>query len=115
MRWWTASCCTATKPPWRRTYAPFSTRALQRSSPHPSSRATTAERRWTARRSSWPRCGDVAMAGPNAERRVTRGPLVIAHAACKGHAPENTLAGIRAALALGCDAIEIDLQATADG
>lgn len=44
-----------------------------------------------------------------------RRPLVIAHAACKGHAPENTLAGIRAALALGSDAIEIDLHLTADG
>jgi glycerophosphoryl diester phosphodiesterase len=42
-------------------------------------------------------------------------PLVIAHAACKGHAPENTLAGIRAALELGADGIEIDVQASADG
>jgi len=42
-------------------------------------------------------------------------PLVISHAACKGHAPENTLAGIRAALALGAEAIEIDVHRTADG
>lgn len=42
-------------------------------------------------------------------------PLVIAHAACKGHAPENTLAGVRAALALGVDAIEVDVHCTADG
>lgn len=42
-------------------------------------------------------------------------PLVISHAACKGHAPENTLAGIRAALRLGVDAIEIDVHATRDG
>lgn len=41
--------------------------------------------------------------------------LVISHAACAGHAPENTLAGIRAALAIGVDAIEIDVQASADG
>ncbi len=41
-------------------------------------------------------------------------PLVIAHAACKGHAPENTLAGIRAALALEVDAIEIDVHCSAD-
>ena len=41
-------------------------------------------------------------------------PLVISHAACAGHAPENTLAGIRAALRLGADAIEIDVQASAD-
>lgn len=41
-------------------------------------------------------------------------PLVIAHAACKGHAPENTLAGIRAALAMGVDAIEIDVHCSAD-
>ena len=42
-------------------------------------------------------------------------PLTISHAACKGHAPENTLAGIRAALALGVDAIEIDVHRTRDG
>jgi glycerophosphoryl diester phosphodiesterase len=42
-------------------------------------------------------------------------PLVISHAACGGHAPENTLAGIRAALSFGVDAIEIDVQASADG
>ena len=42
-------------------------------------------------------------------------PLVISHAACGGHAPENTLAGVRAALEFGADAIEIDVQASADG
>ncbi len=42
-------------------------------------------------------------------------PLITAHAACRGHAPENTLAGVRAALALGADAIEIDVHCTRDG
>ncbi len=42
-------------------------------------------------------------------------PLVISHRACAGHAPENTLAGIRAALQIGADAIEVDVQASADG
>jgi glycerophosphoryl diester phosphodiesterase len=41
-------------------------------------------------------------------------PLVISHAACGGLAPENTLAGVRAALDLGVDAIEIDVRSTAD-
>ena len=41
--------------------------------------------------------------------------IVTSHAACKGHAPENTLAGVRAALKLGADAIEIDLHCTRDG
>jgi glycerophosphoryl diester phosphodiesterase len=41
--------------------------------------------------------------------------LVISHAACGGLAPENTLAGIRAAMKLGVDAIEIDVRASADG
>jgi glycerophosphoryl diester phosphodiesterase len=41
--------------------------------------------------------------------------LVISHAACAGHAPENTLAGIRAALEIGADAIEVDVQGSADG
>lgn len=42
-------------------------------------------------------------------------PLIISHAACGGHAPENTLAGIRKAIELGSEAIEIDVQASADG
>ncbi len=42
-------------------------------------------------------------------------PLVISHAACGGHAPENTLAGIRTALSFGVDAIEIDVQSSVDG
>jgi glycerophosphoryl diester phosphodiesterase len=42
-------------------------------------------------------------------------PLVTSHAACKGHAPENTLAGIEAALRLDADAIEIDVHCTSDG
>ncbi len=42
-------------------------------------------------------------------------PLVISHAACGGHAPENTLQGIRTAIELGSEAIEIDVQASADG
>src|SRR3990170_7229468 len=41
--------------------------------------------------------------------------LITAHAACRGHAPENTLAGVRAALNLGADAIEIDVHCTRDG
>ena len=42
-------------------------------------------------------------------------PLITSHAACRGHAPENTLAGIRAALRHKADAIEIDLHCTRDG
>ena len=42
-------------------------------------------------------------------------PLVISHAGCAGKAPENTLAGIRAALELQVDAIEVDVRASADG
>lgn len=42
-------------------------------------------------------------------------PLVISHRACSGHAPENTLQGIRTAIELGSEAIEIDVQASADG
>jgi len=42
-------------------------------------------------------------------------PLVISHRACVGHAPENTLQGIRKAIELGSEAIEIDVQASTDG
>lgn len=47
--------------------------------------------------------------------KLRAGPLVISHAGCAGHAPENTLAGVRTALELGADAIEVDVQASADG
>ncbi len=42
-------------------------------------------------------------------------PLIIAHAGCAGHAPANTLAAVRAALSLSVDAIEVDVQTSADG
>lgn len=42
-------------------------------------------------------------------------PLIISHAACAGHAPANTLAGIRKAIELRSEAVEIDVQASADG
>lgn len=42
-------------------------------------------------------------------------PLVIAHRATMGHAPENTLLGIRTAMQMGCDGVEIDVQLSADG
>jgi len=42
-------------------------------------------------------------------------PLITSHAACRGHAPENTLAGVRVALDLRADAIEIDVRCTHDG
>ena len=42
-------------------------------------------------------------------------PIVVSHAACAGHAPENSLAGLRLALHMGADAIEIDVHLSADG
>jgi len=42
-------------------------------------------------------------------------PLIIAHRGFSGRHPENTLASVRAALQLGVDFVEIDVQETADG
>ena len=42
-------------------------------------------------------------------------PLVIAHRGASGHEVENSLAAFRAARALGADAVELDVHATADG
>ena len=44
-----------------------------------------------------------------------RRPFVISHAACKGHAPENTLLGVRTALELAADGVEIDVHTSCDG
>lgn len=42
-------------------------------------------------------------------------PRLIAHRGLSAHAPENTLAAIRAAHAAGCDWVELDVQLLADG
>lgn len=42
-------------------------------------------------------------------------PLIVAHRGASAVAPENTLAAFRAAVELGADAIELDVQRTADG
>ena len=39
----------------------------------------------------------------------------IAHRGASAHAPENTLAAVRAAIDLGCDLVEVDVQRTRDG
>jgi len=50
-------------------------------------------------------------AAPTADRPV----LSIAHRGASWHAPENTLAAVHAAVALGVDMVEVDLQRTRDG
>ncbi|MBX9929240.1 MAG: hypothetical protein K2X99_10035 [Gemmatimonadaceae bacterium] len=42
-------------------------------------------------------------------------PLVIAHRGDRAHVPENTVAAITAAVALGVDAVEFDVRLSADG
>jgi glycerophosphoryl diester phosphodiesterase len=43
-----------------------------------------------------------------------RSVTVVGHRGARGHAPENTLAGFERGLALGADAIELDVRLTAD-
>jgi glycerophosphoryl diester phosphodiesterase/membrane-associated phospholipid phosphatase len=43
------------------------------------------------------------------------GVSIIAHAGAQGHAPPNTMEAFEAALELGADTLEMDLQLTADG
>jgi glycerophosphoryl diester phosphodiesterase len=50
-----------------------------------------------------------------AQPALTTRPLIIAHRGFSGRYPENTLASVRAALQLGVDFVEIDVQETADG
>ena len=47
--------------------------------------------------------------------RVSSLPLVIAHRGASREAPENTPAAFEAAIALGADAVELDVRRTADG
>jgi glycerophosphoryl diester phosphodiesterase len=46
---------------------------------------------------------------------MSQPPLVIGHRGFRAKLPENTMAGFQGALALGVDAIEIDVHCTADG
>jgi glycerophosphoryl diester phosphodiesterase len=41
--------------------------------------------------------------------------LIVAHRTCPTHAPENTLAGVRAARDLGADVVEVDVRLSSDG
>src|SRR5580700_10909675 len=46
---------------------------------------------------------------------VSTQPLIIAHRGFSSRYPENTLAAVNAALQLGIDFVEIDVQETRDG
>lgn len=46
---------------------------------------------------------------------TARRPQIVAHRGASGEAPENTLAAYRRALAIGVDAVELDVHLTADG
>lgn len=50
-----------------------------------------------------------------AKESPTSKVLRIGHRGACGHAPENTLASIDKAIALGCDLTEVDVRRTADG
>lgn len=46
---------------------------------------------------------------------MAKWPMVLGHRGWRAQYPENTLAGIRAAVDLGCEAVEFDVHLTADG
>ncbi len=46
---------------------------------------------------------------------VSRRPIVIAHRTQMGTSPENTIAGVEAALASGADGVEVDVRVSRDG
>jgi glycerophosphoryl diester phosphodiesterase len=52
---------------------------------------------------------------PPVPREAATRPLIVAHRGAWDEAPQNSLAAVRRAAALGCDGIEIDVRRTADG
>jgi glycerophosphoryl diester phosphodiesterase len=61
-------------------------------------------------------CGAGTELGPAATGAFHAMPLrIVAHRGATAHAPQNTLAAFRAALALGADAVELDERLTHDG
>lgn len=53
--------------------------------------------------------------GNNASRNLPLLPSVTGHRGAKGHAPENTVAGLRKAAELGAGWVEFDVKLSADG
>ncbi|MFC6151579.1 MULTISPECIES: glycerophosphodiester phosphodiesterase [Mumia] len=51
----------------------------------------------------------------NDQLTTMRRPRVVAHRGANDVAPENTLAAVRAAVTIGVDAVEVDVQCTRDG
>lgn len=49
------------------------------------------------------------------ERPQQKRPLRIGHRGAAGHAPENTLASVRKAIAFGVDLVEVDVRRSRDG
>jgi glycerophosphoryl diester phosphodiesterase len=74
------------------------------------SRAALAAGRVTSLRSMGSGAGAVV-----AEGTTARPPLIVAHRGAWGAAPQNSLKAFENAIALGCDAVEIDVRRTADG
>jgi glycerophosphoryl diester phosphodiesterase len=64
-----------------------------------------------------PGCGPAAPRDPGdpAPRPAAARPLILAHRGLTSRAPENTFAAVQAAIDLGADGVEVDVQATADG
>lgn len=48
-------------------------------------------------------------------RSAVRGCAIVAHRGAWHHAPENSVAGIEAAIAIGCQVVEVDVRRSADG
>lgn len=57
----------------------------------------------------------LAESSPGPRRALGCGVRLIAHRGASGKAPENTLSAVRAAVACGADAIEIDVRRSRDG
>lgn len=65
---------------------------------------------WIPRRIDW-WVAELQRTIPPADYRF----VSVGHRGASAHAPDNTLAGIRKAAALGADMVEVDVQCTADG
>src|SRR6266513_2566647 len=110
MRWWRGTGPTRSRCPWRAPWTSSATRPAAGSSTCSSSTCS-----WTPRSTRGPFPARERPPSSPGNANASMPPLIIAHRGDSTHVAENTLAAFAAALEVGADLVEFDVQLTKDG